>query len=125
MPYIDSASRTRLRYGNKPRSAGELQYEIALLVSGYVNDNDLEYQTLNDVMGALDGASREFYRRIVAPYEDEKIAKNGDVYTCIPLNECDHVWSIEIKTSHITDELFKWCIKRCGHVHIVGRGDDK
>jgi len=35
---------------------------------------------MNDVMGALSGASQEFYRRHVAGYEDECIKKNGDVY---------------------------------------------
>ena len=37
------------------------------------------YQTMNDIMGALAGAQIEFYRRKVAPYEDTKIKDNGDV----------------------------------------------
>ncbi|WP_439397023.1 DUF6899 family protein [Bradyrhizobium sp. PMVTL-01] len=35
---------------------------------------------MNDVLGALDGAKAEFYRRVAAPYEDAKIADSGDVY---------------------------------------------
>jgi hypothetical protein len=38
------------------------------------------YQSINDVLGALEGAKLEFYRRIAAPYEDTKIQENGDVY---------------------------------------------
>ena len=38
------------------------------------------YATINDIIGALEGAKMEFYRRVVAPYEDEKIKENGDVY---------------------------------------------
>jgi hypothetical protein len=38
------------------------------------------YQTVNDIVGALEGAKMEFYRRAAAPYEDLKIKENGDVY---------------------------------------------
>jgi len=31
-------------------------------------------------MGALNGANQEFYRVVVAPYEDAKISENGSVY---------------------------------------------
>jgi len=33
-----------------------------------------------DVLGALEGAKQEFYRRKVVQYEENKIAENGDVY---------------------------------------------
>jgi hypothetical protein len=46
----------------------------------YVSDHDLSYRTINDVLGALEGAKLEFYRRVAAPYEDQKIQENGDVY---------------------------------------------
>lgn len=38
------------------------------------------YQGINDIIGALEGAKAEFQRRKVADYEDTKIAENGDVY---------------------------------------------
>ncbi len=34
----------------------------------------------NAVVGALECAKLELYRRMVAPYENGKIAENGDVY---------------------------------------------
>ena len=41
---------------------------------------DVMVTVMNGGLGALRYASYEFYRRAVAPYEDDKIAKNGDVY---------------------------------------------
>ena len=38
------------------------------------------YQAINDIVGAVEGAKLEFVRRIVNPYEDKKIKENGDVY---------------------------------------------
>jgi hypothetical protein len=61
-------------------SAGELNYAITCLVRGYLRQNGLRYQQINDVVGALEGAKLEFYRRVVVPYEDRKMLANGDVY---------------------------------------------
>lgn len=33
-----------------------------------------------DILGALEGAKLELYRRKISPYEDIKIEENGDVY---------------------------------------------
>ncbi len=39
-----------------------------------------KYATMALVDGILADVGREYYRRRAAPYEDEKIAENGDVY---------------------------------------------
>ena len=39
----------------------------------------LSYFNLNRAMGVLSCIQTEFYRRVVAPYEDTKITENGDV----------------------------------------------
>jgi hypothetical protein len=62
------------------QNAGELNYIITRLLRLYVEHRGESYQTFNDIMGALEGAKAEFYRRVVAPYEDVKIQENGDVY---------------------------------------------
>jgi len=31
-------------------------------------------------MGALECAKQELYRRLIAPYEDQKLAGSGDIY---------------------------------------------
>jgi len=80
MPYITKEAREEL-YDRDPENAGELQYLIAMMMSDYISDKDqYDYQTLNDVMGALAGAQQEFYRKIVAPYEEKKELLGGSVY---------------------------------------------
>lgn len=86
MPYISQSQResnaTAGRNGQQPYMAnpGELNYELTLKIKVYLEDHGLSYHTLNDIIGALEGAKMEFYRRVVAPYEDTKIKMNGDVY---------------------------------------------
>ena len=82
MPYIPENDRWDLRPVSSSRalSGGELNYQITMLIVQYLKTNGTSYATCNDVMGALTGAQAEFYRRVVAPYEDEKITDNGDVY---------------------------------------------
>jgi len=38
------------------------------------------YFNYNRAMGVLECIKQEFYRRVVAPYEDKKKEENGDVY---------------------------------------------
>lgn len=82
MPYIKDARRDELSYAGPygMTCPGELNYKITMLLIDYLNTHDLKYQTINDIMGALEGAKAEFYRRVAAPYEDKKIVENGDVY---------------------------------------------
>lgn len=90
MPYITKkdkdklgigvdASRTLFQIGENCKTAGELNYTITNIIQGYLVENRKSYQTMNDIIGALEGAKIEFYRRIVENYEDKKIALNGDV----------------------------------------------
>jgi len=82
MPYIKKHRRALLddsESGPGAETAGELNYLITILLHRYLELHELSYQTLNDILGALDGAKMEFYRRVVAPYEDIKIKENGDV----------------------------------------------
>lgn len=60
--------------------AGDLNYLFSMVAKQYLVSKGLQYAHINDVLGALDGASKEFYRRLVAPYEDKKIKNNGDIY---------------------------------------------
>jgi len=61
--------------------AGELNYAITILIQQYShNKGKLSYQTINDIIGALEGVKQEFYRRVAVPYEEAKIKENGEVY---------------------------------------------
>ena len=51
-----------------------------MLLKEYWDNHGPHYQTINDILGALEGAKMEFYRRVAVPYEQEKILDNGDVY---------------------------------------------
>jgi hypothetical protein len=85
MPYIKPFMRDTLTPTSDARATdpGELNYQftrLALDYFGRVSELRGGYQAINDVLGALEGAKLEFYRRIAAPYEDSKIVANGDVY---------------------------------------------
>lgn len=79
MPYIKTHARSEIDEGFTPRSAGELNYAITRLCHKYWDYNGANYQAFNDILGALEGAKLELYRRRIAPYEDEKISENGDI----------------------------------------------
>lgn len=80
MPYIPEFAREQIAAGAKPISAGELNYMITMCIVKYLASHELNYATINDIVGALEGAKLEFYTRIARPYEDVKIHTNGDVY---------------------------------------------
>jgi len=86
MPYIDQEARRRIDRGDAPANAGELNYAVTRLVDAYLaaqaaDAGRVRYAHLNEAIGVLECAKLELYRRIAAPYEDEKIAESGDVYT--------------------------------------------
>lgn len=81
MPYIEQDRRPDLDpLCVVAETSGELNFQLTTACIEYVVANGLSYQTINDVVGALTGARVEFYRRVAVPYEDRKIAANGDVY---------------------------------------------
>jgi len=63
------------------KNAGELNYLITKICLTYLKQKGLKYQNINEIVGVLECAKQEFYRRIATPYENEKIAnpENGDV----------------------------------------------
>jgi len=61
-------------------TAGDLNYVITTIIADYFARTSKKYQDINNIIGALECAKQEFYRRIVSPYEDKKIKENGDVY---------------------------------------------
>jgi len=96
MPYIKQQDRKRFTYspqklgphssvdllvetGKQCSNAGDLNYAFTIIAQKYLREHGLNYQHINDVVGALEGCKMELYRRVAAPYEDDKIAENGDV----------------------------------------------
>ncbi len=80
MPYITQERRREIFKKSILKTPGELNFVFSGTIQDYLTTQGTSYQTINDIIGALEGAKLEFYRRVVAPYEDMKIKKNGDVY---------------------------------------------
>jgi len=84
MPYIKQERREALAWTDSefPATPGELAYIITRTLIEYaaLNCPTENFQCITDLLGALEAAKLEFYRRVVAPYEDKKREENGDVY---------------------------------------------
>lgn len=88
MPYVTKERKVKLdtrlsrtiTHANRMKGPGELNYLVTQLAIAYCKDNGLDYRTINDVMGGLDSARAEFYRRVATPYEEGKAEVNGDVF---------------------------------------------
>lgn len=83
MPYIRREAREPYAFLEETEfgGPGELNYAIAQLIKQYWKGFErVGYAEINEVIGVLECAKLELYRRIAAPYEDHKIYENGDVY---------------------------------------------
>lgn len=82
MPYIKPELRSEILVNPENISnAGELNYYISTLINYFIDKKGKSYSSINEVIGALECAKLELYRRVAAPYEDIKINENGEVYT--------------------------------------------
>jgi len=91
MPYLKSVDKKCVeRFGGKklidyyssmkPQEfAGHVNYLNYLLVKRWTEKNGKRYWILALMIGTLICCVFEIYRRIVAPYEESAIQKNGDV----------------------------------------------
>lgn len=91
MPYIDFNTRSKwfdevgelgiyeIRI-TKDMNKGDLNYVFSQIITNYVWTKGKNYQNLSDAAAALSDCRDEFYRRVIAPYEDEKKEQNGDVF---------------------------------------------
>jgi len=83
MPYITKGQRALLLSGSTPTAAGELNFLLTVTCLEYIKTKypaGLSYAAINDVVGALECAKQELYRRLAAPMEDRKCSENGDVF---------------------------------------------
>ncbi len=89
MPYVPTYDRQKvddkidellelIKDHQKP--AGMSNYIITRILSGIMKPWDgWNYSSLNSAIGVVECAKLELYRRLVGPYEDLAIAKNGDI----------------------------------------------
>lgn len=60
---------------------GELNYAISRILDECLSLQTIpSYAKFNAAIGVLECVKQELYRRLAAPYEDKKMAENGDVY---------------------------------------------
>lgn len=78
MPYIPKSERKKTEQSQYV-NAGSFNYALTQMINDYIEQHQLNYQTCNDIVGAMECCKLELYRRLVAPYEDKKILQNGDV----------------------------------------------
>lgn len=89
MPYIKKSRREVLDQfiEDVPVSVvnpGELNYVIMKIILKAIGPSSYRrYGDLAVIDGVLANVGREFYRRVAVPYEEGKIAENGD----LPYNE--------------------------------------
>lgn len=87
MPYITKSLRTPLDNLivqlsteidklNEHQVDGALNYTISSLLKRLYGVN---YYELNRAIGVLENVKQEYYRRVVAPYEEIKIKENGNI----------------------------------------------
>ena len=59
---------------------GDINYIVTRLLTHWIEARGVSYTVIADVVGVLETAKLELYRRVAGPYEDRKIEENGDVY---------------------------------------------
>jgi len=86
MPYIRKESREKFNQFKLDllslaiETSGELNYVITKIILEYLYKKGIpKYNNYNEIVGVLECAKQELYRRQIAPYEDIKIKDNGDV----------------------------------------------
>lgn len=84
MPYITRERRAMFdehlaHIAEHLESGGEINYCVYKLCLEFLKRKGLSYTTSMVPFSALGAAQQELYRRVIAPYEDGKIAENGDV----------------------------------------------
>lgn len=59
---------------------GKLNYIISAIMSNILKENGTSYSEINKLVGVLECAKLELYRKVAAPYEELKEQENSGVY---------------------------------------------
>jgi hypothetical protein len=91
MPYIKPEDRKKflgkgthypnlaLELASRCENEGDLNYLITSLCLYYLGKEKESYKRYNSVIGVLECAKLELYRRDISAYKDGKIEENGDL----------------------------------------------
>jgi hypothetical protein len=84
MPYItqdrrDVFNNALMELAGEVQNEGELNYCIYKLSRLIIHRVGESYSNLSMCSSAMEHAKLEWYRKVLSPYEDEKIRENGDI----------------------------------------------
>ena len=79
MPYIKAVQRASAWL--RPEGSGPLCYALSKVIQDYRLRLGDSFATFADILAALEATNQEFYRCVVAPYEQKKREEHGDVWT--------------------------------------------
>lgn len=89
MPYIKKEKRgqfkkpideiSKLLAADEENIEGNMNYIISRLFANHLRFK-LNYKQLNAMVGMLECCKMELYRKMAAPYENEKCKENGEAY---------------------------------------------
>ena len=86
MPYIKQSRRDELdkhlvNLFEENLTVGELNYIISSIIKNILTKSgSVTYSLCNSIIGVLECAKLEFYRKVLSDYEDLKISENGGLY---------------------------------------------
>ena len=89
MPYIPEKQRIEfepyirlllIKINRCGKWEGKLNYIITRLCDVFMRGLGINYKNANAIIGVLECAKQEIYRKVIAKYEDKKEAENGTVY---------------------------------------------
>jgi hypothetical protein len=60
-------------------TCGQFAYALSLLMDNFAG-KQADFTSLSQAIGIYESVKLEFYRRRVAPYEDEACRRNGEVF---------------------------------------------
>ena len=83
MPYIKEADRINFnKYLDQvpnTTNKGDLNYCVTQLALHYIKAHGKSYTNISEAASALVDAADEIKRRLLGPYENQKIKENGDL----------------------------------------------
>jgi hypothetical protein len=83
-PLIDKLATKLLGTATNDNMSGDFNYiifRLAKILLDPTNGGQKRYARMNMISGVLTNVELEIYRRLIAPYEDEKIGSEGDIET--------------------------------------------
>lgn len=88
MPYIKKQEREKFAkvlqefselQKNTNLSSGDMNYLLTSILLEFSKKNQVNYAKYNEIIGVLECCKLEFYRKIITPYEKQKISENGSL----------------------------------------------